>query len=814
MRLFLEGGKKLRAVLIREGISVNGNKWTRPVLEMIKNISEGVPFNFYDLSKRGDKTLLHHWEALRMKLPPAIQQFLPERLPEAQIGVVRNPVIESDDQGRAQIVADIELKDDSRGWFTSLVYRLESIGKKLGVSIHVPERGIDYQDLGRGVREPTKVSEVVGFDAVSIASAGGQFLPALEALGQLQEVDPMRKFRNLIRRLRSLVPGDKRGGLDKLGTPDAGIDTVSALLEANEQWVTAVFEGLGFEVTGEARVTFLEGMVSTTPEEEPKKGDPDPAPTKKAVDPATRLEADAVTRKEFEQLSGQMKKIVQLNSRSMLEGVLKEAGLPTELTTFVREEQGAIIESQGFVDEDALRNHITKLKKAIGKSNKNGGALEGGDNPNIAYSHYDSADEFFAAYGAMIMGDSHGTVGEGDNARKVPAIESIRRAYGIFTGDVYCDGREFHLRNRRRPQGLAAIVDEEKMASVLEGDFKAFIEAPSAPTDPYTRAAFFPILTSNYMHKALTREYLQQALLWRGVASPETVTDFKTWRWNRVGEFPNLPVVGEAATYDNDFAEKGPAEEEVTLAIEKRGGIFKLSWESIVDDDTRRFQRFPAKAARAAMRTLNYQVFQLLVNNTNAQDGVTVGHAATHDNLIAAAYSFANAKTMRQQMSMQRDLGFITNADAAVPQEMGRVRPRRMWCGSATWNAIYDDLFSDGLPTLTGTDSNAADGTPNALTMDSHRKPNVLRSAWGIELMPALQEIDDIDVDMYFMSADPSEADMIYVGFFRGKQEPELFIQDMQNVGTFFDNDVITHKIRHIYKAAIADWRPFQLGIP
>jgi hypothetical protein len=46
-----------------------------------------------------------------------------------------------------------------------------------------------------------------------------------------------------------------------------------------------------------------------------------------------------------------------------------------------------------------------------------------------------------------------------------------------------------------------------------------------------------------------------------------------------------------------------------------------------------------------------------------------------------------------------------------------------------------------------------------------------------------------------------------------GREDPELFVQDMPNVGSMFNNDQLTYKIRHIYGGAVMDFRPFAAGI-
>jgi hypothetical protein len=41
------------------------------------------------------------------------------------------------------------------------------------------------------------------------------------------------------------------------------------------------------------------------------------------------------------------------------------------------------------------------------------------------------------------------------------------------------------------------------------------------------------------------------------------------------------------------------------------------------------------------------------------------------------------------------------------------------------------------------------------------------------------------------------------IGFLDGREEPELFIQDMPNTGSMFSNDKLTYKLRHIYGGGV-----------
>jgi hypothetical protein len=59
------------------------------------------------------------------------------------------------------------------------------------------------------------------------------------------------------------------------------------------------------------------------------------------------------------------------------------------------------------------------------------------------------------------------------------------------------------------------------------------------------------------------------------------------------------------------------------------------------------------------------------------------------------------------------------------------------------------------------------------------------------------------DANDWCTLADPMKLPVLEIGFLDGREEPELFVQDMPNVGSLFSNDLITYKIRHIYSGNV-----------
>jgi hypothetical protein len=55
------------------------------------------------------------------------------------------------------------------------------------------------------------------------------------------------------------------------------------------------------------------------------------------------------------------------------------------------------------------------------------------------------------------------------------------------------------------------------------------------------------------------------------------------------------------------------------------------------------------------------------------------------------------------------------------------------------------------------------------------------------------------DANDWWVTASLDQTPMIEIGFFGGREEPELFVRTPPTMGSLFSNDVITYKIRHIY---------------
>jgi hypothetical protein len=65
------------------------------------------------------------------------------------------------------------------------------------------------------------------------------------------------------------------------------------------------------------------------------------------------------------------------------------------------------------------------------------------------------------------------------------------------------------------------------------------------------------------------------------------------------------------------------------------------------------------------------------------------------------------------------------------------------------------------------------------------------------------------DATDYTVIANPADCLGYELGFLDGNETPDIFVSDLPNAGSFFTNDSVTYKIRHIYGGNVTDFRAF-----
>lgn len=283
----------------------------------------------------------------------------------------------------------------------------------------------------------------------------------------------------------------------------------------------------------------------------------------------------------------------------------------------------------------------------------------------------------------------------------------------------------------------------------------------------------FPVLLENVMHKTLQEAYAIQADSWSRFCKRGSVSDFRAHNRYRVGSLGNLELVNELGEFKNKTIPDG---EKASISAGTKGNIINLSRQAIINDDLDAFVGLSNALGRAAKRTIEADVFALLVSNSGAgptlADGKALFHA-DHGNITAtnAAPTVASFDDARQGMAKQKDVGGNDYLD---------LRPA-VWLGP---------LSIGGAARVT----NGAQYDPD--TANKLQRPNIVNG-----LFADIVDSPRLTGTRWYAFADPQVAPALEVAFLDGVSDPYLELQNG------FTVDGAQWKVRLDYGVAGIDYR-------
>ena len=366
------------------------------------------------------------------------------------------------------------------------------------------------------------------------------------------------------------------------------------------------------------------------------------------------------------------------------------------------------------------------------------------------------------------------------SGKSVPGVRpfrSLKEAYSVWkssNGGGYVDVLDGYL-----PYSIL-----RECAGYYDPTMGALRESVSSST--------FSTILGDSIHRIMIGLYrdLEMYNDWRKMVSQLIpVTDFKTYKFSRLGGYAQpLPSVGEGGTYQPLTS---PGEDAPSFSVSKYGGLETLTLEAIANDDLGALRQIPRRMALVAKETLYKYVFDLITTNpTLGYDSVAL-FASGHANIGSTAFSYAQVRTAMVDMLNQR----MKNTGPKLG-----IKPKTLLVPPALWDAADRTVNSSYLP---GQAPGATSVTPSS-GGGSPWEPNPIKGQ--LEVITMLHTTDAND---WFLVADPAQYDTIGLGFFGGKEEPELFTQEDPKVGSAFTADSITYKIRHIYGGVVLDHRSF-----
>jgi len=366
---------------------------------------------------------------------------------------------------------------------------------------------------------------------------------------------------------------------------------------------------------------------------------------------------------------------------------------------------------------------------------------------------------------------------DGRNVENVPRFVSIKEAYCRWTGRDYLD------------------VTPSEWLSVFRTRYESTKDSTRVK-EALTTSDWSDVFADTLYRKMIREYQADDYQRWRKLVSDiDSVSDFRTKHYVRIGGYADLSSVTEQGTYPTLTT---PGDEEVEAAVSKYGGIDSITWESIMNDDVGSIRRIPKELGQSASRTLFKDILDLITTDNPTMDYDSTALYTSHSNSGTNALALGGVNTSIVAMRDQTRYG--ASADTLGPRNYPRFivvpneleqRAQRIFNPSPQYQAMI--LDSDA--------ASANDGTgidPRAFADK------------GIEVFVYDYLTDAND---WFLVADPNKVPTVVVQFLAGREEPELFVQDQPQVGSVFTADKVSYKIRHIWGRDVLEHRSFYRNV-
>jgi len=597
--------------------------------------------------------------------------------------------------------------------------------------------------------------DIIGLSIV--AEGGGDSSYTRTSDGLVRDVQKIAK----VHFVDVVVNPSAGGGFIGLAEADDPDGRTTVMMEQILKLIEAL-DPVRFKEIDTTKVTEAEviAILEAIQKEKSKAPDPkpaDPKPDPKPGDSAATIIAEALSgfKAEIaEAKKGMLEELARQNMEHMVQALLSESDLPKAAQDRVLDcarrsddiSKVTATEIQKFITAEA--EYLNLRKSWSGPGSSSHGVCVGAD----------SLDKWKASLFGLVEGVDEYPISEAKGAATVPAFNSIREAYITLTGDDQLTFDLAHARNLR----------------------EATIQVST-----------FTVILGDALRRSMQKEFRKAPYdQWRKIADVVPVQDFRTNYRPQLGGFSDLVSVAETVAYAAFTT--APGEFVPRYSVTKYGRLQVITLEAIANDDVGLIRRMPQKMGRAAARTLNAVVWTPITTNAafsyTGTDVDTLFHANHGGNLGSSALSASALLAARKVMMKQTEQN---------SSERLNIGPKYLCVPVDLEESAYELCYSTGKPVL------STDTSTSSSISDNAGQPNFLRKI-GVEPLVIPHATD---TNNWYMAADKADIPIMEVGFLGGRQEPELFVQDLPNVGSMFDSDQITYKVRHIYGVCAQEWR-------
>lgn len=340
---------------------------------------------------------------------------------------------------------------------------------------------------------------------------------------------------------------------------------------------------------------------------------------------------------------------------------------------------------------------------------------------------------------------------------------------------------------RKNPKVLEAV--EAGTLPGLSGPLREGSGSPEGRVD-------FPIYLQTVVRHRIRERFKTVESRWDSYVGIESARDFREHTVSSLGAIRGFQGVGEHGEYPRlqSSEEEGPP-----YSVAKWGGIYAVTYELVINDDTDRIlNRIPTELGRSAGEYVAQVIVAFIESNPTYpvdnkaffhedRENIRTGEeaTATEDNLMAAL----------DTMTLRRDADNIPIM----------IRPRRILVRNPSLKRKFDAMIRSQ---LTGVRAEAtAEGAPGFGPGTDNPVYNVLPPDATIE-ENWLQDPSD-----WYILADADERPPFVQAFLRGQRQPSIFLKDsgMRGIGGggadpySMDFDEVPYKLRHVSGAACGE---------
>lgn len=300
---------------------------------------------------------------------------------------------------------------------------------------------------------------------------------------------------------------------------------------------------------------------------------------------------------------------------------------------------------------------------------------------------------------------------------------------------------------------------------------------PRAAAGGHTTADF-PKILENVARKELMRGYEEAPETFQRFTRRGSLPDFKPMSRVNLNLFDELDEVDDVGEYQYGTV----SERDQTIQLAKYGKLFRISRETLINDDLDAFSRIPAGHGRAAARTVGNLVFALLTTNHEMDDGTDLFSSGTHGNKATSAdLAVSTLDAGRVAMATQKDPD--DKADGGL-----NIEPAFLIVPQALKGTARQLIESTNDPS-----SDAADGAVNIVG--------------GMAEIIADARLDADSAVTWYLAADPMLFDTIEVAYLNGMSTPFLDSKDGWSV------DGREYKVRLEAGVDVLDYRGLYQGV-